>query len=214
MLQHIRKFRCRPMSLAMTADNSSKAPWADRNVVSWKSNQEFFVSSSRFVARPTDYVSQSHPLKFFWSCLMIIDSQPGRWSDKTLVTIIRVSAGDVIDASYLKSRIGYYLNTCDVFTPAFLHCVEFLGAKQDDVNFHEDAEEQLKQWGTSRREFTPLTETTNDGPPPGPYVVRDQRLCQVWRVYDDHARAFLVSTWPSEQDPRCVISTNCITTSL
>jgi hypothetical protein len=122
------------------------------------------------------------------------------------VTVIKISPGDSIDAKYLQSRIQHYITTCDVFTLDFLHCVEFIGADQGDVDFQRDAKEQLNQWGNSWVKFT-RTETANGGPPPGPYVVVDQHLRQVWRVYDDFAKAFLVTTWPSEQNEECVLHT-------
>ncbi|KAJ4299616.1 hypothetical protein N0V90_004862 [Kalmusia sp. IMI 367209] len=116
-----------------------------------------------------------------------------------LLTIIKISSGDSIDAGYLVRRIQRYLATCDVFTLDFLHCVEFTGAREEDVTFHQDAKDQLREWGNSWTKFTP-TQAVNDGPPPGPYVVAEHQLRQVWRVYDDFNQAFLVSTWPSEND--------------
>jgi hypothetical protein len=121
------------------------------------------------------------------------------------VTVIKVSPGELIDASYLQSRIQHYSSSCDVFSLDFLHCVEFVGADREEVEFPEGAEAQLKEWGTSWIKFV-AGSGTNDKFSPGPYVVVHRHLRQVWRVYDDHAKAFLVATWPSEHDSKYVLS--------
>jgi len=115
------------------------------------------------------------------------------------VTVIKILPGDIIDAEYLRSRIHQYINDCDVFRLDFLHCIQFSGALREQVDLKQDAEAQLQEWGNSWIKFAP-TKTTHDGPPTGPYVALHEQMHQVWRVYDDDARAFLVSTWPTEED--------------
>jgi len=115
------------------------------------------------------------------------------------VTVINIHPRDIIDADYLRLRIRQYIENCDVFRLEFLHCIQFSGARREDVEVKQDAEVQLQEWGNSWIKFIPA-DTADDAPPPGPYVALQGQLQQVWRVYDDEANAFLVSTWPSETD--------------
>ncbi|KAH7092427.1 amidase signature domain-containing protein [Paraphoma chrysanthemicola] len=164
------------MAVDALSENSSK----QHEAAIFTSDQEFAIGSSRFVTRNTDY--------------------PGRWFPKALVTVINVSARDTIDTTYLKRRIQQYLTTCDVFRIEFLQCIEFQGASQDEIDLGEDAAKQLRIWGNMWTKFVSLP-PGGSTPPPGPYVAGTDFLRQVWRVFDDDAKAFLVSTWPSASDP-------------
>jgi hypothetical protein len=52
-------------------------------------------------------------------------------------------------------------------------------------------------WGTKWNQEV-LGHTLNQTLSVGPYVLDNNGLSQIWKLYDDFNKAFLVSTWPSQ----------------
>lgn len=100
----------------------------------------------------------------------------------------------------IQSRVEEYLDRDDVFALHFLHGLILRGVDTADVD-PAGLHELLSKWGTQWTRFEKYTNQSAE-PPPGPYVLDDGELFEVWRVYDDFNRAFILSTWQLEENKR------------
>lgn len=101
-----------------------------------------------------------------------------------LTLVYRAAPEQNISKSTLQDVHTNVLDRDDGFQPEFYRNVLFYGSKEEDLNFEPDACEYLLAWKTEKTYFV----ASEVDAPPGPYVVRDGRSWQPWRIYDDLIR--------------------------
>ncbi|KAF2804286.1 amidase signature enzyme [Mytilinidion resinicola] len=121
----------------------------------------------------------------------------GRLGNQTaLLTVFAVTPGDVVDTASLRARIAQYTETDDVFHPRFLAGIIFQGAEKSQLHVKLEPTDAFREWGLEWMHFQ--SSAKDSAPlPPGPYMVRDGELFQVWRLYSDNNLAFIQSVWPT-----------------
>ena len=87
-----------------------------------------------------------------------------------------------VTADWVRGLVRQYESEDDVFQRAFLATVVFSGAEEVDVEFTEEAQAYLNQLGNRHVVFVarpsqPLL--------PGPYVLVERELRDVWKIMDD-----------------------------
>ena len=120
-------------------------------------------------------------------------------SRQSPATIIQTH-GTVVGANFLRKTIQTYLETDDVFAQEFLQGIILLGASHSDIVLDDPLVELLREWGNKWIEVIPPSKASAFAP--GPYIVDNQALFQIWKIYDDYNFAFLKATWPSMDNPR------------
>lgn len=119
--------------------------------------------------------------------------------ERSLVTVFNLSAEPHTLKDNLQKLCREFQARDDVFRPEFLQGVIVRGAASSEGS--SSLEELWSDWGTKWQYFD-NAEDTNNMIPSGPYVIQQGRLAQVWRLYDDHNKAFLTAVWPSPDDER------------
>ena len=112
----------------------------------------------------------------------------------SLATCLQVPKSRTIDADYLRTWRADTLDNDDVFHPRFLQEVVFGGT--DDVHLASDTEAVFQGWETRRVSFV-----SHLGGASGPCYICNEDIYTVWRIYEDRQLAFVLSTWPSVEDP-------------
>lgn len=110
----------------------------------------------------------------------------------SLVLVYNTAAGQTISESTLRNFHAGVLDCDDVFRPEFYRNVLFYGVKKEVLNFEPDAIEYLASWGTESTFVASGIELA-----PGPYVVKDGRAWQPWRIYHDFNSTFMTTFKPS-----------------
>lgn len=97
---------------------------------------------------------------------------------------------------WLKASLHHYRLSDDVFREEFLTGVVFTAEAVEDVEITPGAQELLKSRGTK---WIYVLDPRKAGtlPRPGPYIGSEQRLLEIWRLYDDTNGAFLTSLVPN-----------------
>ncbi|KAF2124976.1 amidase signature enzyme [Dothidotthia symphoricarpi CBS 119687] len=149
------------------------------------SPKSFSIEDRNYIARPTEHVLSGNVLK-----------------SNSFATVLAVRPGDTVNAGTLRKQFAHFTKIDDVFHPRFLEGIIFQGAEQSQVTIDVTPSEILKEWGIEWAEFQPtLTVLDPSVLPPGPYLIQNGQLSQVWRVYSDDNLAFLQSVWPSIKSP-------------
>jgi hypothetical protein len=90
-----------------------------------------------------------------------------------------------ITKDWVSGRVQTYKESDDVFQDSFLAGVVFLGASEDEVEITNEAQEYLSKSGNQWIKC--INPPINSGKVlPGPYVLLENRLRDVWKVVDDH----------------------------
>ena len=85
----------------------------------------------------------------------------------------------------------------------FLQGIIFCGGFGDQIKLDESAEELLSEWNIDWIYYLKHTNKF-ERTLRGPYIYNEtEGLCQVWRIYDDHLNAFVLSVWPSQYETGC-----------
>lgn len=98
-----------------------------------------------------------------------------------------------VTADWLRQELGRFRSTDDVFCDDFLKGIIFVGAEDDaEIQIAPDARQMLEDMGTS------WIETLNgmyesEEFKPGPYVVLQHELLEIFRLHDDVQSAFMSS---------------------
>lgn len=116
-------------------------------------------------------------------------------AEAVFVTIFDFQEARSISAKLLNDRLDNYLVADDVFQREFLQGVVLLRGPTTEIE--SSVAELLVSWGT-KWSHEVLAHTLGHSLTAGPYVLDIKGLSQIWKLYDDFNKAFLVSTWPSQ----------------
>ncbi|KAK7224768.1 hypothetical protein V2G26_012771 [Clonostachys chloroleuca] len=112
-----------------------------------------------------------------------------------LATCFRLQTNQTVDAGTLNAWRNHQLDHDDIFHPAFLERVIFNSVESDQVTLTDDAKQVLKDWNTTKVDFSPHLNLTS-----GPYYLDRGVFHSVWRVSEDPQLAFLEAIWPLEEN--------------
>jgi hypothetical protein len=120
----------------------------------------------------------------------------------SFATVLDVRPGDLVNTTTLQERIAQFIRTDDVFDKAFLEGIIFQGAEESQIKIDPTPNGPFKELGIEWTHVQP-TQKSSSLPqlPPGPYIVQNGQLSQIWRLYSDKNLAFIQSVWPSIDFP-------------
>lgn len=127
--------------------------------------------------------------------MIVQQHQALKKAEATFVTVFDCQKASCISAETLKDRLHHYLSSDDVFQKEFLQGVVFIRGLTTEVD--ESVADLLESWGTKWSQEV-LGHTLSHSLPAGPYVLDNKGLSQIWKLYDDFNKAFVMSTWPSQ----------------
>jgi hypothetical protein len=116
-------------------------------------------------------------------------------AEATFVAVFDFQEASCIRAELLEDRLDHYLNVDDVFQREFLQGVILIRGLTTEVD--ESVADLFASWGTKWSQEV-LGHTLNHSLSEGPYVLDNKGMSQIWKLYDDFNKAFVVSTWPSQ----------------
>lgn len=116
--------------------------------------------------------------------------------ERSLVTVFDVEADQTssVTKSWIQQRIEQYQNTDDVFQIAFIRGVIFYGGQRNALELTAGAKSLLHEMGMQCYDHIPVTAQVTLLP--GPYVLLDGYLRDVWRLYSDTNGAFISTVKP------------------
>lgn len=113
-----------------------------------------------------------------------------------LLTVIDVSVGQTLDRAFLEAIEHDYSVNDDVWQRQFLHRIVFYGARESQIVIDDDVGRFLEARNNIWTVYIP-SGPQHETFPPGPYVLKDGQIFEVYRVHDDCNRAFVVATLPA-----------------
>ena len=98
------------------------------------------------------------------------------------VTVLMLPPEDKprVTADWVRTSVDKYKNADNFFDRAFFAIVIFHGAEEDDVEFTDEARDYLSTLGNEK-----IICVSSPRLLPGPYVLEDSQLRDVWRLVDD-----------------------------
>lgn len=153
----------------------------------WLTSSQFKLAATK-VHPETNYLTRPLPSTYDFSD-----------HERSLVTVFNLPSEPHILKENLQKLYRDFQASDDVFRPEFLQGVIVRGAASPESS--SSLQELWNDWGTKWQYFD-NAEDSNNVIPSGPYVVQQGHLAQVWRLYDDHNKAFLTAVWPSPDDER------------
>jgi hypothetical protein len=117
--------------------------------------------------------------------------------DLNLVTLIQAPEGDkAIDEGWIKDTVNRFETSDDVFQISFLSAVIFVTASNHSkFEITDGARKFLQSKGTHSVRHVPQLRG-HESLLPGPYVIVQNRLRTVWRLYDDSYGTFVSTLRP------------------
>ncbi len=115
----------------------------------------------------------------------------------TLVTVIRVYPGQLLDKSTIQDYISESLRRDDVFQSSFLDNILFYGSTKEELTIGDGVDDLLRQWKTKTIDFVHDLDPSEKPLSPGPYVTLVNSLWQPWRLHNDRQNAFMSSFEPT-----------------
>ncbi|TGO51362.1 hypothetical protein BOTNAR_0359g00120 [Botryotinia narcissicola] len=109
--------------------------------------------------------------------------------------VVSVNSGDKIDEKKLQEFRSIYLDPDDIFQPAFLNQIVFLGAEENEIDLQPSALSLFAKWNTKERYFV-SSQNRKDDIAPGPYILYRGRIYEPWRVYNDETLSMMISFKP------------------
>ena len=120
---------------------------------------------------------------------MLQDVQFEPQTGPALVTVFVVEHDDIsVTEDWVRQRLNLFQSADDVFYSAFLQGVVFYGLK-DDQGISTGALDLLTNTGMQWVHCLPPVASSSDLQP-GPYILLDGRLRDVWRLHHDTNGAF------------------------
>ncbi|EED16521.1 hypothetical protein TSTA_016010 [Talaromyces stipitatus ATCC 10500] len=118
-----------------------------------------------------------------------------------LVMVVLLETYVSCPRDFVQAYVQFALDRDDVFNSHFLKGIIFYGRTAEKASL---VGEELgahilpAAWNTSWTSFiqTPIASDYRRNIPPGPYLLRQGKLWDVYRLYEDHTNAFLVSFKP------------------
>lgn len=118
-------------------------------------------------------------------------------SPPSYATVIPLNRNRRVTYTWLRQTLEIYRSTDDVFRDEFLSGVIFTGVTSGtSLDISPEAELLLKSLGMSWHEEFDVDAADNT-PLPGPYVVAEQHLLEIFRLYTDSQGAFMNSLIPA-----------------
>ena len=121
-------------------------------------------------------------------------------TNPTLVTVFSLSGNNIanLTESRMQQWIDDYQSTDDVFQAPFLQGIIFTDAEGDDSMVTKNVQALLVKKGMQWFRCLPLPPK---GPKiqPGPYILLEGRLREVWRLYSDRSGAFFSTLRPGSK---------------
>lgn len=159
----------------------------------------FSVKDARYLASHSEKVSTQINIvpQWFTDCSAQDIAFVGE--DLSLVTVFNVPEGpDIkITESWIRDIVKHYEDSDDVFQTAFLSGVILYGAEKNDVEITPSALQFLKAKGTTTIRCM-STASAKGSLSPGPYVVVEGHLREVWRLFDDTNGTFMTTLRPQK----------------
>ena len=108
------------------------------------------------------------------------------------VTLIANADGAAVDLVYLRKAVARFYATDDVFGAAFLRNVIISIQKEELHVLNDAARLQFSEWHTKSVRVVVLNTCFE-----GPYFESRKGLHEAWRLYEDHASAFMCPVVPA-----------------
>uniref|UniRef100_A0A8H7K2H6 Amidase domain-containing protein n=1 Tax=Bionectria ochroleuca TaxID=29856 RepID=A0A8H7K2H6_BIOOC len=171
-------------------------------MVTWPMQNVLGLAMGTSLAMHTSTSFQVGQVEYLGRLLLGVSAWAPDWKHASapeppvLVTCFRLQTNQIIDAGTLNAWRNHQLDHDDVFHPAFLERVIFNSVESDQVTLTDDAKQVLKDWNTTKVDFSPHLNLTS-----GPYYLDRGVFHSVWRVFEDPQLAFLEAIWPLEGNP-------------
>ena len=147
--------------------------------------QTFRLSGARYMIPRSKSVSLPYS-RFITNKL--IQERAAIWRSTRILALQRHSG------EWLRAKVKEYEDSDDVFQPAFLSTVIFLGSEENNIDVTDGARKYLGTIGNER--FLSIASLRIL---PGPYAIVSSELREVWKLMDDTNGTCMTTLKPQEQ---------------